>query len=248
MVDATQILGELLGGGNRGSGNLNSGAGAKMLEDLLGVGKNQQGGGGGVFGGGDQQTSGGGRSGDPGQSGGSVSGGGQTQPAPGRQGGGGLGDLLGKALKELTKAQTGGAGAAAGGSNNPFDTPQQQSAPLTQNEHAEVYVRAMIQAGLSDGRIDQHEQQAILQKIGNVGSSEAAFIRSEMQKGCDVDAFIQTVPRGIEEEVYAVALMAINLDNRTEAQFLDALARGLRITNEQSNAIHDRLGAQRLYR
>jgi uncharacterized membrane protein YebE (DUF533 family) len=251
MVDATQILGELLGGGSRGSGNgnLNSGAGAKMLEDLLGVGKNQQGGGGGVFGGGDQQTSGGGgRSGDQGQSGGGVFGGGQQQ-APGQQGGGGLGDLLGKALKELTKAQTGGggAGAATGGSNNPFDPPQQQSAPVTQNEHAEVYVRAMIQAGLSDGRIDQQEQQAILQKVGNVGQSEAAFIRSEMQKGCDVNAFIHTVPRGIEEEVYTVALMAINLDNRTEAQFLDALARGLRITNEQSNAIHDRLGAQRLY-
>lgn len=244
MVDATQILGELLGGGRRGSGsgNLNSGAGAKVLEDLLGVGSGQQGGGGGVFGGGDQQTGGGGgRSGDQGQSGGGVFGGGQQQQ---RAPGGGLGDLLGKALKELTKAQTGGTGSAS--SNNPFDPPAQAPAAV-QNEHTEVYIRAMIQAGMSDGRMDENEQQAILQKVGNVGNREADFIRGEMQKGTDVSAFIQTVPRGIEEEVYAVALMAINLDNRTEAQFLDALARGLRVTNEQSNAIHDRLGAQRLY-
>ena len=252
MVDATQILGELLGGGSRGNGNLNSGAGARMLEDLLGVGKGQQsGGGGGVFGGGDQQTGGGGgRSGDQQQSGGGVFGGGQQQSPGQRQapGGGGLGDLLGKALKELTKTQTGGGnqGSVAGGSNNPFEAPA-QTAPTAQNDHAEVYIRAMIQAGLSDGRMDEQEQQAILQKVGNVGKREADFIRAEMAKGCDVNAFIHTVPRGIEEEVYSVALMAINLDNRTEAQFLDALAKGLRVTNEQANTIHDRLGAQRLY-
>ena len=68
-----------------------------------------------------------------------------------------------------------------------------------------------------------------------------------MAKGSDVNAFIHSVPRGIEEDVYALSLMAIKLDNQTEAQYLDALAKGLRITEQQSNAIHDRLGAQRLY-
>jgi len=37
-MNATDILGQLLGGGNQGGGTLNSGAGAKVLEDLLGVG------------------------------------------------------------------------------------------------------------------------------------------------------------------------------------------------------------------
>lgn len=250
MVDATQILGELLGGGSRGSGNLNSRSGAKALEDLLGVGSDNRRGGG-VFGGGDQQTRGGGSiSGERESPGGGVFGGGDRQQRQ-TSSGGGLGDLLGKALKELTKAGTGSTGMGGSGhignagSNNPFDPPP--GPQVMNNEHAEVYVRAMIQAGLSDGRLDDQEQQAILQKVGDVGQQEAAFIRKEMAKGCDVGAFIHSVPRGIEEEVYAVALMAINLDNRTEAQFLDALARGLRITHEQSNAIHDRLGTQRLY-
>ena len=136
MVDTTKILGELLGGG-RGSGTLNSEGGAKMLEDLLGVG------------------SGGPRSG----SAGATSGGrdnpftsGQSQstpaPAPGGSGGGGLGDLLGKALKEI--GNTGGASGAGTGavSNNPFETPV-QTQPDDQNAHSEVYLRAMIQAGLS---------------------------------------------------------------------------------------------------
>ncbi len=257
MVDATQILGELLGAGKRGRGSLNSGSGAKMLEDLLGVGSAQQPGsqtgsgnaGGGVFGGGDRNT---GVSGDQQQGGGGIFGGESPPANSGRQapaGAGGLGDLLGKALKELTGAPAGGTVASGAGTNtggNPFEMPQQAPQADT-NQQSEVYIRAMIQAGLADGRLDDQEQQAILQKVGNMGQAETNFIRAEIAKGSDVNAFIQSVPRGIEEEVYAVSLMAIQLDNRAEAQYLDSVAKGLRITQDQSNAIHDRLGAQRLY-
>jgi uncharacterized membrane protein YebE (DUF533 family) len=239
MVDTTKILGELLGGG-RGSGSLSSDAGAKMLEDLLGVGGGQRGGGA-ATGGGNNPFGGG-------QSQGGQSQGGQTRGAPG----GGLGDLLGKALKELGQANSrggvsdGSSGGPFSGGQNPFETPG-QSQPVDQNAQSEVYLRAMIQAGLADGRIDKPEQQAIINKVGNIGQAEKNFIQTEMAKGCDVNAFIHTVPRGIEEEVYSVSLMAIQLDNQKEAAYLDALAKGLRITPEQSNAIHDRLGAQRLY-
>lgn len=236
-MNATDILGQLLGAGQKSGGSLNSGSGAKMLEDLLGVGQsgNHNGAqGGGVFGGG--QTGGG-------TSGGSV-GGTIGQQNHGKTSGGGLGDLLGKALKELGRSQTGGQQAPV---SNPFEQTPQHSPNIDQNEQSAIFIRAMIQAGLSDGRIDEQEQQAILQKVGNMGREEQNFIRSEIAKGSDVNALIHSVPRGIEEEVYAVSLMAIQLDNRTEAQFLDALAKGLRITKEQSNAIHDKFGAKRLY-
>jgi len=239
-MNATDILGQLLGGGQNGSGSLNSGTGAKMLEDLLGVGtgSSQQGGGtgGGVFGGGQTggSTSGGNAGGTMGQ-----------QNTGTTSGGGGLGDLLGKALKELGRNQ-GAGGQAQAGNNNPFgQTPQ--APQISQSEQSAVYIRGMIQAGLSDGRLDEQEQQAIVQKVGNMGQEEQNFIRAEMAKGADVAGFIQSVPRGIEEEVYAVSLMAIQLDNRNEAQFLDSIAKGLRITQEQSNAIHDRFGVKRLY-
>ncbi len=234
MVDTTKILGELLGGSRgRGNGSLNSDAGAKMLEDLLGVGSGGQRGG---------------SAGSPSARTDNPFGGGQQQGTS-SSGGGGLGDLLGKALKELGNAGTGGGkvgGGSFGGGNNPFEAPKQTQS-VDQNAHSEVYLRAMIQAGLSDGKIDQQEQQAIINKVGNIGQAEKSFIQKEMAKGCDVNAFIHTVPRGIEENVYSVSLMAIQLDNQTEAAYLDALAKGLRITPEQSNAIHDRLGAQRLY-
>ncbi len=239
-MNATDILGQLLGAGQKGGGSLNSGSGAKMLEDLLGVGtgSSQQGGGtgGGVFGGGQTggSTSGGNAGGTMGQ-----------QNTGTTSGGGGLGDLLGKALKELGRNQ-GAGGQAQAGNNNPFgQTPQ--APQISQSEQSAVYIRGMIQAGLSDGRLDEQEQQAIVQKVGNMGQEEQNFIRAEMAKGADVAGFIQSVPRGIEEEVYAVSLMAIQLDNRNEAQFLDSIAKGLRITQEQSNAIHDRFGVKRLY-
>lgn len=244
-MNATDILGQLLGAGQSGGGNLNTGAGAKVLEDLLGVGtgSGQSGGQGGVFGGG--QTGGGTSGGNPGgtvgqQNTGTTSGGGLG----GAIGSGGLGDLLGKALKELGR---GAAGGQQSNNNNPFEQTSPQAPQVSQNEQSAVYIRAMIQAGLSDGRIDEQEQQAILQKVGNMGQEEQNFIRSEIAKGLDVNGFIQSVPRGIEEEVYSVSLMAIKLDNRTEAQYLDAIAKGLRITQEQCNAIHDRFGVQRLY-
>jgi len=218
-MNAADILGQLIGAGSKGSGSLNTGSGAKVLEDLLGVGR----------------------------------GGGQQAPAGGQQpqartGGGGLGDLLGKALQELGRANTGGqpqqAPSAAG--NNPFE--QTPPAPqISQDSQAEIYIRAMIQAGLADGRLDEQEQQNILQRLGNVGTEEQNFIRAEMAKGADVNAFIQTVPRGIEEEVYTISLLAIQLDNKTEAMYLDSVAKGLRVTKEQSNAIHDKVGVQRLY-
>jgi uncharacterized membrane protein YebE (DUF533 family) len=243
MVDTTKILTELLGGGGRGNGGLASQSGAKMLEDLLGVGKSGgQQSGGGIFGG-DQQRGGGGVFGG-GDNSDRNTGGGIFGGSDSGAGSGGLGDLLGKALRELGNKQ-GRGGAAPGDSNNPFDSPTQLPDNASQSE---VYLRAMIQAAMADGGLDEQEQQAILKRAGNVGRAEADFIRAEMARGTNVQSFIQTVPRGIEEKVYAMSLMAIQLDNQTEAQFLHALAQGLRITEQQSNAIHDQMGAQRLYR
>ena len=241
-MNATDILGQLLGAGTKGGGNLNTGTGAKVLEDLLGVGGTQSRGqqGGGVFG--DGQTGSGTAGGSTGGSVGQQN----TGAASGGLASGGLGDLLGKALKELGRAQGNSTSQAPAGNNNPFEQ-SSGAGQVVQNTQSEVYIRAMIQAGLADGRLDEQEQQAILQKVGNVGAEEQSFIKSEIAKGLDVQGFIQSVPRGIEEEVYAASLMAIQLDNQTEAKFLDAVAKGLRITQQQSNAIHDRFGVQRLY-
>ena len=44
-----------------------------------------------------------------------------------------------------------------------------------------------------------------------------------------------------------MSLMAINLDDRNEAQYLNSFAQALELEKDQVNAIHDHVKAPRLY-
>ena len=105
----------------------------------------------------------------------------------------------------------------------------------------------MISAAKSDGGVDKEEQEKIVGKLGDIDQEEAAFIRAEMQKPLDVAGLIKSVPRGMEQQFYVLSLMAINLDSKAEADYLDQLAKGLNISNEVSNQLHQELGAPLLH-
>ena len=144
--------------------------------------------------------------------------------------GGGLGDLLGSAL----------GGQLPGASQPAPATPEQ-------NDHAGLLIRAMVNAAKSHGGVDQEEQEKIVGQLGEIGPEEAAFIRSEMQAPLDVRSFVNSVPRGMEQQVYLISLMAINLDAKEEADYLDQLAKGLNISEQDSNQLHAQVGAPQLY-
>lgn len=108
-----------------------------------------------------------------------------------------------------------------------------------QNEQALVLVRAMLNAAKADGRISQTEQQAILQEAGN--SAEATqFLRDELAKPLDVREFAWSVPLGMEEQVYAMSLLAIDVDEAAEERYLGELAHGLRITDDVCEQLQQR--------
>ena len=111
------------------------------------------------------------------------------------------------------------------------------------NEQAKVLVRAMVNAAKSDGQITQDEQNSILKELGHVSQEEIDFLRSEFSKPVDVRDFTWSVPQGMEEQVYTVSLIAIDLDEQKEANYLADLAHGLRIDTERCNEIHRNLGA-----
>ena len=75
-----------------------------------------------------------------------------------------------------------------------------------------------------------------------------AFVRRELAAPLDAQAFIRSVPRGMEQQVYTMSLMGIDLDTNQEAQYLHQLAQGLGIEADVCNQIHDKLGAPKLYR
>lgn len=107
------------------------------------------------------------------------------------------------------------------------------------NRRSAVLIRAMINAAKSDGGIDQAEQQAIVSKLGQISRDEAQFLNDEFRRPLDVHDFAHSVPTGMEEQVYAVSLMAIRLDTHAEARYLKELAECLRLDPRTRDEIHD---------
>jgi uncharacterized membrane protein YebE (DUF533 family) len=105
----------------------------------------------------------------------------------------------------------------------------------------------MLNAAKSDGQFDKMEQQKITEHLDDISQEEAAFVQNEMRQPLDVDAFVRSVPQGMEQQVYMMSLLAIDLDSQAEAQYLDKLAKGLNISQQASNQIHQQVGAPTLY-
>jgi len=264
-IDAMKILGSLLS-----SGALSRGSGSNVLGSLIGAVMGggaagqaapapsamsaSQGGGigglgdliGGMLGG--SQSAGSASAGGLGDLLGGLLGG---NPQPGAAGsaapagGGGLGALIGMAMQQFGAAQQGNATQVreqlAGQLPSGFDFNQIE-------QQAEILVKAMINSAKSDGHVDESEQERILGQLGDVTQDEVDFVRQELAAPLDAQAFVRSVPRGMEQQVYTVSLMGIDLDTNQEAQYLHQLAQGFGLNADVCNQIHDKLGAPRLYR
>lgn len=125
----------------------------------------------------------------------------------------------------------------------PASPPPQANA----NDRALILVKAMINAAKADGQVDAREQQAILEKFKHSDARAVQFLREEMQKPLDLPAFAASVPLGLEQQVYSVSLMAIQLDSGEEAKYLLDLSQALRLPPETREQIHQRYGAPSIY-
>ncbi len=131
----------------------------------------------------------------------------------------------------------------------PDPTPQPRYAPPqpaevdTLNEQSVILIRAMIAAAKADGRIDEREQQSIVGQLGHLSQREIAFLRQEFARPSDVKELAWSVPLGMEEQVYTMSLIAIDLDENRESEYLADLAHGLRLQRRRCNEIHRQYGA-----
>ncbi|TWT54112.1 hypothetical protein Pla22_17470 [Rubripirellula amarantea] len=116
------------------------------------------------------------------------------------------------------------------------------------DEQAKVLIRAMICAAKSDGQITQEEQDAIVKQLDHVSEEEISFLRSEFAKPVDVRDLAWSIPQGMEEQAYQISLIAIDLDEQKEAEYLADLAHGLRLSPQRCNEIHQQLGAPVIFR
>ena len=149
--------------------------------------------------------------------------------AAGKQGGqtGGFGDLLNQAIA--------GRGTA-------------DLAPTVQQEAmAALMLRAIIQAAKSDGKVDAAEEKKLLLHLGDVSADERAFVQAELRATVDVQGLAAQVPQGLEQQVYTMSIMGIDLDNRAEAQYLHQLAQAMGLQPQLVNQLHAHLGVPSIY-
>jgi uncharacterized membrane protein YebE (DUF533 family) len=99
-----------------------------------------------------------------------------------------------------------------------------------------------VNAAKSDGQISQVEQQSILERLDNPSPETIQFLREEFNKPLNVRDFAWSVPLGMEQQVYSMALLAIDLDTPREGDYLRELAHGLRLPDELCNQLKERMG------
>jgi uncharacterized membrane protein YebE (DUF533 family) len=183
----------------------------------------------------------------------------------------GLDDILGGLLGGAVGGALGGA-MTRGGSSAPTDAPAGQITPNRdahfgevlnqafgkkgepdvtptpeQNAAAGLMLRAMIQATKADGELDEAEKQKLLGNLSDASQAEVDFVKQELTKPLDVEGLIRQVPEGLGPQIYTMSVMAIDLDNQAEAQYLHKLATGLGIGRQDVNGIHAKLGVPALY-
>ena len=227
-MDAIKLLGSLMG-----NKSLASGLGSQLLGGLLGGGQQQQ-----------QAPA---SSGLAGILGGMMGGGGGQQQSAGS---GILGSVLGSVMGGGAASGIAGlVGGMLGGGDDAQEAPAPQQAELQQaNDQAVLMIRAMVNAAKSDGRVDQSEQENIISKLGSdVSEAEINFLKQEFAAPLDVAGFAQSVPNGLEQQIYALSLTSIDLDTQNEAQYLGQLAQGLNIDPNVCNQIHDQVGAPKIF-
>lgn len=230
------LLGSVLGGEGRSGGGLGD-----ILSDL-GGGKRPGGGTGGLE---DILRDLGGRRG-----GGSGSGGNPLEDI--------LGGILGGASggRQVTEPQQGGTAHPPGSDrisdifNQAFRRRGEPDVQPTREQDAAagLMLRAMIQAARADGRIDEGEREKLFEELGDASAEERAFVERELSARVDPQALARQVPEGLEQPVYTMSVLAIDLDNRNEGQYLHDLATSMGLGRDAVNAIHARIGAPPLYR
>lgn len=211
------MLGGLLGGGNTSATGERSGGLGGLLDSLGGSGRGSSGGLGGMLGG-----------------------------LAGAAGASGLLSGTDETRRRHPEKETASFGAVL---NSQFDsTPEPEIEPSQDQETlAALMLAAMIQAAKSDGTFDADEKAKLLDHLGEIDQQEAAFIEARMQAPVDVDALVSDTPEGMGHQVYAVSLLAIDLDTQQEAQYLHKLAQAYGMTPQEVNGIHADMGVPSLY-
>ncbi|MGI1662695.1 DUF533 domain-containing protein [Palleronia sp. KMU-117] len=117
-----------------------------------------------------------------------------------------------------------------------------KAASTTVEDNARLMIRAMIQAAKADGEIDAEERQKILDHLEGAGPEEIAYVREQLAAPLDLEGLVSDTQDNARSQVYAMSAMAVRIDSDAEREYLNALARGLGLSDAAQARIHQAMG------
>jgi uncharacterized membrane protein YebE (DUF533 family) len=124
-------------------------------------------------------------------------------------------------------------------------TPLPRPSAPTREQGAVLLIRAMIAAANADGTIDQAERSRILGQLQrlNLTAEEQSFIVQELLAPASLDAVVREVRTvDMAKQVYAVSLLAVEVDTDAERAYMKTLAERLGLDETTLREIHQGLG------
>lgn len=106
-----------------------------------------------------------------------------------------------------------------------------------------LLVRTMIAAAAADGVIDVDERARIVARTADAGldAETRAFLEAELAVPKSADDIAAMTRPALVNEIYAAALLAVNLDQESERRFLERLGAGLGLSVETQQEIQAQL-------
>lgn len=112
------------------------------------------------------------------------------------------------------------------------------------DKRGKALLRAMLSAAKADGHIDENEQakiDAYLQKL-HLDPEALHFVKDEIYKPLNVKEVAASADSpAAAVEIYLTSLLALNVDNQEERDYLDNLARELKLPPELISELLDQV-------
>ena len=114
---------------------------------------------------------------------------------------------------------------------------------------ADLILKAMISAAKADGHIDDTERDRILGQLDKSGadSDQQRMVLEAIRHPLGIEEIARQTPNAeAAAEVYAASLLAIEVNNQAERDYLRRLARALGLDREAVDRLHDALDVEPL--
>ncbi len=142
----------------------------------------------------------------------------------------------------------GQAGPIQGGGPPPPPPPMGPHSQNKPQSDAILLIRAMIASANADGHIDDDEKKRIFERLEavNPNDEEKEFINKELSHPANLDTIVAQITNPkLAKQVYAVSLLAIDIDTDAEREYIKNLAKKLNLDESTVDIIHKNLNIEK---